>query len=574
MITAMTKYSFILLSGEKEEFLRNLQELGVVDISRSSKPVDEMSGRIVSEIGETKALIKCITEGMDSHLAELQSEALPLRRSLDELSVWGDYDREKLSALGVKFYRVPKKSFKAEWEQSYAIQKVAEKDGSIWFVIVGDAELFPLKELPAPQKTEAEARYELERLEAKTESYRAALEKRREELPALEEKVRSLYAELNVYLAGVTGRSAAEDSLVVFEGFAPAEEDERLTKAFDDMDVYYTAEPASAEDKPPIKLKNNWFVRQFEPLTAMYGMPVYDEFDPTVFLSIFFLLFFSMCMGDMGYGLLLIGIGLALRGRSGGLAKMWSLIATLGVGTIVVGFFMGGLFGVSLPDQAWVPQWMKNLMITGDISFGGNAYSKQMALSLVIGVVHICLAMITKAVWALRRDGFKHSLGTLGWTLLVVGGVVGITFGAAGILSETAMKFTLIGIAAVSALGIFLFNSWGRNPLLNIGSGLWDSYSMASGLMSDVLSYVRLYALGLSGGMLAQTFNLLAGMVKGADPTWQWIPFILILLLGHTLNLAMSCLGAFVHPLRLNFVEFFKNSGYEGTGTAYNPIRK
>lgn len=92
--------------------------------------------------------------------------------------------------------------------------------------------------------------------------------------------------------------------------------------------------------------------------------------------------------------------------------------------------------------------------------------------------------------------------------------------------------------------------------------------------MGDVLSYIRLYALGLSGGMLGSTFNTIAEMVKGQDPTWQWIPFVLILLVGHALNLAMSCLGAFVHPLRLNFVEFFKNSGYEGKGLTYNPLKK
>ena len=574
MISSMTKYSFILLSGEKEGFLDRLQELGVVDISRSQKPVDEVSRRIVADIDETKSLIKNINAGSDSHLAELEGDRLALARKLDEVSVWGDYDREKLSEFGVKFYRVPKKQFDPQWEQKYAIQTVAERSGSICFVTVGDNSGFPLKELPSPEKTEAEIRYDLERLDARIENYRSELEKRKTEIPSLEEKVHKLYADLTLYLAGITGKSAAEDSLVVFEGFAPVENDTRLKEAFDRMDIYWEAEKATAADNPPIKLKNNWFVRQFEPLTEMYGMPVYDEFDPTVFLSIFFLLFFSMCMGDMGYGLLLILIGFALKGKEGGLGRMWSLIVTLGVGTVGVGFVMGGLFGVSLPDQSWVPQWMKKCMITGDVSFGGNAYSKQMALSLVIGVVHICLAMLTKAVWAVRRGGFKNSLGTLGWTLLVVGGVVGITFGAAGILPETAMKFTLIGIAAVSALGIFIFNSWGRNPLLNIGSGLWDTYSMASGLMSDVLSYVRLYALGLSGGMLGQTFNLLAGMVKGSDPTWQWVPFILILLLGHTLNLAMSCLGAFVHPLRLNFVEFFKNSGYEGMGTAYNPIRK
>ena len=574
MITAMTKYSFILLRGEKDGFLDRLQELGVVDISRSQKPVDDVSGRIVADIDATRDLIKCITAGSDAHLVELQGDRLALVRKLEQVNVWGDYDREKLAALGAKFYRVPKKQFNTGWEQQYALQTVAEKDGSVWFVIVGDSTDFPVKELPAPDRTEAEVRYDLERLDAKISSYRSGLEKRRAEIPALEEKVHKLYADLTLYLAGITGKSAAEDSLLVFEGFAPSEDDTRLKAAFDDMDIYWEAEPAKAADNPPIKLKNNWFVRQFEPLTAMYGMPVYDEFDPTVFLSIFFLLFFSICMGDMGYGILLILIGLALRGKSGGLAKMWSLIVTLGAGTVVVGFFMGGLFGVSLPDQSWVPQWMKKCMITGDIQFGGNAYSKQMALSLVIGVVHICLAMITKAVWAVKRAGFKHSLGTLGWTLLIVGGVIGITFGAAGILPETVLKFVLIGIAAVSALGIFVFNRWGRNPLLNIGSGLWDTYSMASGLMSDVLSYVRLYALGLSGSMLGQTFNLLADMVKGSDPTWQWVPFVLILILGHALNLAMSCLGAFVHPLRLNFVEFFKNSGYEGMGAAYNPIRK
>jgi len=574
MITSMTKYSFILLSGDKDEFLDRLQELGVVDISRSQKPVDDVSGRIVADIDATRDLIKCISAGSDAHLVELQGDRLSLVRKLEQVSVWGDYDREKLAALGAKFYRVPKKQFAPRWEQQYALQKVAEQDGSIWFVIVGDSTDFPVKELPAPDKTEAEVRYDLERLDAKISSYRSGLEKRRAEIPALEAKIHSLYADLTLYLAGITGKSAAENSLLVFEGFAPSEDDARLKAAFDQMDIYWEAEPAKAADNPPIKLKNNWFVRQFEPLTAMYGMPVYDEFDPTVFLSIFFLLFFSICMGDMGYGLLLILIGLALRGKSGGLGKMWSLIVTLGVGTVVVGFFMGGLFGVSLPDQSWVPEWMKKCMITGDIQFGGNSYSKQMALSLVIGVVHICLAMITKAVWAVKRAGFRHSLGTLGWTLLIVGGVIGITFGAAGILPETVMKFVLIGIAAVSALGIFVFNRWGRNPLLNIGSGLWDTYSMASGLMSDVLSYVRLYALGLSGSMLGQTFNLLAEMVKGSDPTWQWIPFVLILIVGHALNLAMSCLGAFVHPLRLNFVEFFKNSGYEGMGAAYNPIRK
>ena len=130
----------------------------------------------------------------------------------------------------------------------------------------------------------------------------------------------------------------------------------------------------------------------------------------------------------------------------------------------------------------------------------------------------------------------------------------------------------MIGI--VSALGIFVFNTPGRNPLVNIGAGLWDTYNMVTGIMGDVLSYIRLYALGLAGGMLGAAFNDLGLMVRGDGGVGGWIFFVLILLLGHVINLLMSCLGAFVHPLRLNFVEYFKNAGYEGKGKKYNPLKK
>ena len=97
---------------------------------------------------------------------------------------------------------------------------------------------------------------------------------------------------------------------------------------------------------------------------------------------------------------------------------------------------------------------------------------------------------------------------------------------------------------------------------------------MATGILGDVLSYIRLYALGLAGGMLGNAFNNLGGMLLGEHPTWQWAAFALIVVFGHTLNFAMSCLGAFVHPLRLTFVEYFKNSGYEGKGTEFRPFKQ
>ena len=316
----------------------------------------------------------------------------------------------------------------------------------------------------------------------------------------------------------------------------------------------------------------------FESLTGMYGMPNYGEYDPTPIVAIFFLLFFAMCLGDAGYGLILILVGIALE-------KGWvkismfdgigGLIATLGAATAVVGGALGTFFGMSIINL--VPEgtaaWDYYKFVGSNIPTPMGELPFQMLLALGIGVFHICLAMVIKAVGYTKRLGFKENIATWGWTLLIVGGLIVALLGAGKLLSAAAIKWAIIAIGVISALGIYIFNTPGRNPLINVGAGLWDTYNMATGILGDVLSYIRLFALGLAGGMLGAAFNDLGKMVLG-DGGVNWVFFILILLVGHVLNLLMSCLGAFVHPLRLNFVEYFKNSGYEGKGKAYNPLKK
>ena len=574
MITPMTKYSFIVLEREKDNFLEMLQKLGVVDITRSDKPVDEESGRIFSRIEGAKAELKSLETGEDALSIVLKADRKALEEKIKVSSIWGDFDNERIDKLkqegiGIRLYAVNAKKFDPEWENEYPLSIIDKEGGKVYFAIAGNDD-FPMKEIEKPQKSVTEYTSELETLDLKISKHTMELEKRKVEIPHLKDLIHSLNVELDKYLAGVQGENAAENTVCVFEGFAPTENKEELDAKFEEMDIYYCSEEAKVEDNPPIKLKNNSFAKNFEVFTGMYGMPAYNEFDPTPFLSIFFLLFFAMCMGDAGYGILLVIIGFLLKGKEGGLAKLYKLIITLGIGTFFVGLVMGSAFGVDLSQVSWLPEAMRNCMITGEIA----GYSAQMVIALGIGVLHISLAMITKSIWSVRKEGFKNSLSAIGWTLLIVGTVIVVAIALVGLVDENTAKWIIIGIAGVSCLGIFLFNKWGRNPLINIGSGLWDTYSMASGLMGDVLSYIRLYALGLSGGMLGSTFNTIAEMVKGQNPTWQWVPFVLILLVGHALNLAMSCLGAFVHPLRLNFVEFFKNSGYEGKGLTYNPLKK
>ena len=129
-------------------------------------------------------------------------------------------------------------------------------------------------------------------------------------------------------------------------------------------------------------------------------------------------------------------------------------------------------------------------------------------------------------------------------------------------------------LLAVAGLLVFVLNNLRRNVVVNIGAGLWDTYNMVTGLLGDVLSYIRLFALGISGSVLGLVFNDLAMNMSGDIPVLKQVIMLVILLFGHGVNLFMSGLGAFVHPMRLTFVEFYKNSGFEGGGKKYNPLRR
>ena len=575
MIEKMTKYSFVLLKGEEDKFLEQLRDLGVVDIKRSSVPVDDRSSGLLDRINEVRAEIGVIEKGEDARLRELIAERAELASAESVIAPWGDYDRAKADALGqagvpLHFYCVRNKEFNPAWESEYPLEVICREGKKIHFVVAGDVTDFPVAEMQSPKATIRELKEQTEAKDKEIERYRKQLAARVSEIPGLKAREKDLGDELNLYLASLAGEAAVEDKLTVFEGFAPSETDSRLAEALDTFDALWIKDPASVSDNPPIKLKNNKFVKMFEVLTDMYGRPTYDGFDPTPFLSVFFLLFFALCMGDAGYGIVLIILGLLLKKTDSGLKKMAPLVVTLGIGTFVVGFFMHTFFSIDI-SQWQMFQPIKGVFLPAEIA----GYDGAMVLSLVIGVIHLSLAMIVKTYITTRNNGFLESLGTWGWTLLIVGGVIVGGIALTGVIDAAVTKWVIIILGVVSALGIFLFNNIHRNPLANIGSGLWDTYNTATGLLGDVLSYLRLYALGLAGAMLGYAFNDLGKMVLGdGHSIGPWIGFIVIVLIGHTLNIAMCALGAFVHPLRLNFLEFFKNSGYDGSGRNFNPLQK
>lgn len=606
MVTKMTKYSFILLSEQTEGFLNSLQELGVVDISRSLKPIDEQSSEMLAEADRAKKALSilaackagsekdfkfdgcpvdAVLETQD-RIAEISAEIAAAKKEIAVRQPWGSFRSEDIhrleyQGLKLRFYSCMKKKFDPSWAEIRPLEVISETESKVFFVTVSPEEeeySFPIEAVPAPEGSVNEAEEKLSLLQSKLEKEQQLLAN----LKSCSDEIRKAYndslSRLDLYFAEAATEKAVDNYLTVLTGFAPTSDDKRLCASFDSMDIYYSHEAATKEDNPPVKLKNNWFAKNFEVLTGMYGVPAYDEFDPTPVLGPFFMLFFAMCMGDAGYGILLMLIALVLRlkMKDSSLGKMHRLIAFLGGMTFVVGIFLGTFFGMSILEASWAPAWLKGLCIDGwfpDAKIAG--FPVQMVLAVAIGVLHICLAMIIKTINFTKRFGFKKTVATWGWTTLIVGGLVVVSLGMTEVLSAEAFKWTIIALAVVSGLAIYVFNTPGRNPLLNIGSGLWDTYNMVTGLLGDVLSYIRLYALGLAGGMLGNAFNIMGTMILDIPvPGVNWVFCIIILIFGHVLNLAMSCLGAFVHPLRLTFVEYFKNSGYEGSGAKYNPLTK
>ena len=616
MVDKMIKYSFILLSGETEGFLEKLQELGVVDVTRSVKPIDDYSASVLSSVSFAKNIIeklemidyskeedkkaiemayaKTIVEkdmvaGASKALADLkdlEAERDAAEKEVQARRPWGDFYLTRLQQLetlgyAVRYYIAPKKKFDQGWAELYPLEVIHEDADNVWFVTVShkDQEYnLPLEQTQAPQDSWKEAQARVDALKDKIVTTKGTILRYKENIAQMTRNYETELAELDLYLAKASCESAAENALSIVVGFAPVENEDKLTQAFNASGVYYFKEDATVEDNPPIRLKNNWFARQFEVFTGMYGMPTYNEFDPTSVLAPFYLLFFAMCMGDAGYGIVLMLFGLALnRGwvKIGMFDGLGTIISILGAGTLVVGAALGTFFGMPILNLIEPGTGLAGYyeFVGGNIATPMGELPFQMLLALGLGIFHICLAMVIKAVGYTQRLGFKENIATWGWVLLIVGGLIVALLGVGSILSAAAIKWAIIVIGVLSALAIYIFNTPGRNPLMNVGAGLWDTYNMATGILGDVLSYIRLFALGLAGGMLGAAFNDLALMVKG-DGIITWIPFILILLFGHVLNVLMSALGSFVHPLRLTFVEYFKNAGYEGKGSKYNPLKK
>lgn len=611
MITKMKKYDFLVYHAQYDDFLEKLREIGVLHIAtlenndkscellvekfnlkkRIENNIDILYNKLDKDISLSQTSIHEFDEGMDllakseallSQLEQAKQALTIAEKEYERISAWGNFSIDQLKKIEetgyyVKLFTCPTRLYKPEWEEQFNAFVINELNNTTYFVTLTNDEKIEIEaeqfDINNSDSTIATANYE----EAK-KLYNTQFEEIKEfavnNINNLKYLSLLITEIIDIDKVKLNTIKAADDTVMVLEGYCPIDTESALLNFLQKNDIYYEVNDPKAEDNVPIKLRNNRFTKLFEPLTGMYGLPNYNEFDPTPILGPFFLLFFAMCMGDAGYGLILILFGIGVITKKIKIEMFEGLgpiITVLGVGTTVIGFFLGTFFGIDLSTVSWLPDSVKGILLKGELM----GFDIQMVAAIIIGIFHICLAMVVKAICYTKQSGIMNNLSTWGWLILILGGIITAILAISNAISIEATKYMIIAIGIISALGIFIFNNIKRNPLINIGAGLWDTYNMITGILSDVLSYIRLYALGLAGAMLGQAFNQLGFMVLGDDPIFiQYLPFIIIVLIGHTLNIALSSLSAFVHPLRLTFVEYFKNLGYEGNGEKYSPLSK
>ena len=611
MIEKMKKLTFLVYHREYEEFLHRLQELGVMHIEGGAL-AEGQSDAVSADMAELRrvdALLKqmenlpadkksaepqapdatsadrtlssdsiATLESLFARQADLASREKELAEQVETLTPWGEFDpnevNKQMAAAGCKmhFYTASTKAFKKEIAPNFPVEAINEVKGLTYFVAItrGEEQDIPATAVTLPEASLSALRAEHESVNAQLATLNAQLSTtstaQRADLEAYREQLQS---RMNFDTVRFGTETAADDHLMVLRGWIPAKDKDKMQAAFADSGAWFEIADPQPDDDIPVCLKNNRFFLNDAASTELYTLPKYNELDLTPFLAPFYILFFGLCLGDSGYGLFItlgvLAIKFFKKDLSQSLKAAMNLLLILGLSAFFCGLLSGAFFGFNLYDL--------NVPLFDRIGQAVHLDNSQMFnLSLILGFIQIIFGMCLKAYNRTIQFGFRYALATIGWMMVILSLAVVLLLPA---YSGIAKWFTIAGFVLA-----FCYNSperYEKNPatgfLINVGTGLWDAYNTATGMLGDMLSYVRLFALGLSGGILATVFDSLATGLAPDNAILGPIVMVLIFVVGHALNMFMNVLGAFVHPMRLTFVEFFKNAGYEGGGSAYTPFK-
>ena len=613
MISKMIRYDIVLYAGEQERFVETLRELGLVDITTTGWEPSEDDRAVLVEIeARTKAIeflssfakskafnanalpyatgeeaYECYAAAREDR-QQLQQEEARLRKLADDVAPWGNFsasDIERLASRGVtvRLYTAQAAAydrFVTEAVEGVTVAEIARTQSGVYFAVVTTDDVQYIvdgQEVRLPDMNSAQLRAKVDELVARDEALNEVFSRAALSTTLIASESGQLKECLQGLKVGATAQREADGSLILLEGWAEADTADRVDALLKEYPyLVFERRDATMDDDAPVKLKNNKFARLFELIGAMYALPKYGTMDLTGIFGIFYMLFFAICLCDAGYGLVLLMVGLYLWFKGGkGMRQAAGLSIVCASATVAFGFYANSFFGLTISDYLPIH---KDMLLDFQNEFFG--------IALALGVFQILVGLAINIWMKAKLFGITSTFGTLGWFIILLTGVAatGLPMMGMEIPGLTMSSPLFYGLMGVGALFMLVLNNVKRNPIINIGAGLWDAYNNITGLLSDVLSYIRLFAIGLSGGVLAQVFNSLAKGLSGfgdiaADAPWTAyigpvIGAAVILIIGHAINLFMSAISSFVHPMRLTFVEFYKNAGFEMSQRSFDPIRK
>ncbi|HJB60228.1 MAG TPA: V-type ATP synthase subunit I [Candidatus Ruminococcus gallistercoris] len=429
--------------------------------------------------------------------------------------------------------------------------------------------------------------------QARMQDLNARIEKLRAEIDGAEAEIRTYaalrgamqytidYFSMRIEKYDVLGRLWQSPHVFVITGYIPAESAPALEKELTEkFEAYVELETPAEDEDVPVKLKNNAFAAPVEGVLESYSMPGRKEIDPSTLMAVFYYFLFGMMLSDAGYGLLMvIGCGVALaefKNMEESLRKFLKMFLYCGISTVFWGAMFGSFFGDAVTvigktffnvDIAIPALWFTPL----------NEPMRLLLFSFLIGVIHLFAGLGAQFYQLARQGLWKDAIFDVVFWYMLVGGGILYLLSMQMFADMVSLGFTLpaaVGTAGaiaagIGAVGIVLTaGRESRSPFKRLLKGLYGLYGVSS-YLSDILSYSRLLALGLATGVIASVFNQMGAML-GNSPAGVAV-FVFAFLVGHTLNLGINVLGAYVHTNRLQFVEFF-GKFFEGGSRKFNPF--
>jgi V/A-type H+-transporting ATPase subunit I len=596
-ITKLKKITLYGLTREKERVLNALQELGCLHLVSLRKPLSEpekaMPERPENEFKALKFLQDCpakrhqVTEAKNPAIEQSVEQALKIQQGIRDVSdlrdavaarikevePWGDFNlppNDDLAGLKLWFYIVPVGKVRLLPNKEMVWQIVHRNNRFAYVVVVAEQEPEPTL-MPVPRThtgylslTELTSR--LNKAELELEDLKAERESLTRWIFLITKNL--AHAEDQAGLLNAAEKTLDAEELFAMQGWVAEHEAEPVLCFIEQQKLAMVVEDPLPDELPPTLLNNPKTLAAGEDLVGFYQMPGYWDWDPAVPVFFSFVLFFAMIMSDAGYAALL-GIILIFNWRSMGVSsigqRLRNLALTLIISSLIWGMLVGSYFGVN-PEPNTLLGHLKILDV--------NDFDTMMRLSVCVGVLHLTLANFYK-IRRLKKQGGFQVVVPFGWVAVMWGGVL-LWFNQTFV--EPATWFSPVGqwLIGLGVITVFIF-SGGHTIKKPIDLALQALYGLGNltkltQIFGDVLSYLRLFALGLASASLALTFNDLAAQAREIEGLGL-LYSLLIVLGGHSLNLLLSLMSAVVHGMRLNCIEFF-NWGLSDEGFAFKAFAK